>query len=215
MRIHILILSSIISLASFNAKAVVIGDKEWFPIKEIVGYSYNDFNTIFDTATGECDVEGCMLGGEVDLTGYTWATLEDVIKMWNAIPGQTNIATVPVNRKSTIIEEGVGMADLFYTFFEPVLNLDENFKSSTGIVRENGTTNPLTVVVQDSYGNEAHGKDFFTLFLPYDAFDERNQHHGAWIYKQVSTSSVPIPPSIALLATGLLGLGFVRLRLHS
>jgi len=73
-----LILTASLLLLSGQVGAVIIGDKDWRQITDTAGYTWDDFDAIFDTSTGACDIASCLLGGTVDLMGYTWADNSEV-----------------------------------------------------------------------------------------------------------------------------------------
>ena len=67
-----LIIGALVLLVSGQVGAVIIGDKDWRQVTGTTNYSWNDFDTIFDTTTGSCDAVGCLLSNgnsTVDLTG--------------------------------------------------------------------------------------------------------------------------------------------------
>jgi hypothetical protein len=61
-----------------GANAVAVADKDWLQFTSTTNFSWNDFDTIFDTDTGACDLVSCVIGGTIDLTGCVWASRADV-----------------------------------------------------------------------------------------------------------------------------------------
>ena len=58
---------------------VLIGEREWRQVADTKGISWNEVATVCDDSTGECS----GIVGSVDLTGWTWASVEDVNGLFN------------------------------------------------------------------------------------------------------------------------------------
>ena len=65
-----LLLALSLTVLSIKVNAVIIGDKDWLQLTATVDFSWNQWDAIFATTTGQCNVAVCQLGN-VDLTGYS------------------------------------------------------------------------------------------------------------------------------------------------
>lgn len=212
---------------SGTSSAVIIGDKDWLQVTATTKYSWNDFDTIFDSTTGACDVVECLLGGAVDLTGYIWANNEDVngILLSYGLPGLSS-----VNASNTSLQ-GVDGLDPLFSIFDPTFNNPATpFNQITGWTRNfDGAAAPFK-------GDVVSLKRFIE---PSDTNDEAQLSEiaatvatpmlGGWVYRtglvpdssiitgpvpdsSIITVPVPEPSIVTLFALGLLGLGVARRR---
>ena len=189
-----------------GANAVVVDGKDWRQVVDTTGYSWNDFDAIFDTTTGACDVVGCLLGGTVDLTGFTWASNADVSSMFDTYHAFTGIDN------NYVADHYVGLAptslDAMQSDFTPTNTIPASQRQTKGWTRHQLNTNSATVYgAHDSFGGsidvvyrEIHFGDAQII-----------SEIGGWAYKPVS--NVPVPAAIWLFGTALIGLvGFGKRR---
>ena len=86
LRLILLLAIFIQAIPSWGWGTVIIGDKEWYRTADISGYCREDFYTL--CPGGIC--EG-SLGGN-DLTGWTWASIEDVSDLFNHYIGSNKLS---------------------------------------------------------------------------------------------------------------------------
>jgi hypothetical protein len=72
-----------------TAQAVEIGDKDWRQLTDTIGITYNDLASIYDVPTGRLLDESRHMLGNIDFSGWTWATAQDVYEMYSFIVGKT------------------------------------------------------------------------------------------------------------------------------
>ncbi len=195
-----LIVAAIIS--SFPAKAVVIDGKDWLQITDTTGNSWVDFDAIFDTTTGECEVADCILNG-LDLTSHTWASNNEVDDLLSGLFGVDELSSLNSDSFRLL---GFGGAAPFSALFEntyvssQILTIgwtrSDSCCTGTGDSISVATGTGSSGLSQDSYGLKVHRNAF-------GAWDWM----GGWVYK-----SVPEPSITALFVVGLVGLGFAKLR---
>lgn len=204
--------ASFLLLVSAQANAVIIGDKDWKQVSETSGYSWSDFDAIFDISTGACNVSGCLLGGSIDLAGYVWANNVEVNDLFKFYIGGIGLTLLSIDSGVGV---GVNGLDSMFTEFTPT-QVSVNDEYIYGYTREqsNGLSfgdwmyarRDLDIVVaQDILFHEVHGSASIN-------YGTGLGQHGAWIYKTIAVNE---PSVIALLAAGLLVLGFARRKQRS
>ena len=124
----------IISLFStLQANAVIIGDKDWRQVTETTGFSWNDFDDVYDTTTGMYDGAGALLGGTggVSVEGWTWADNSEVNDLLVTLLSTGFPSTSP----NTAVILGAGGADPFFAIFDH-FDASENRDILTGWTRK-------------------------------------------------------------------------------
>jgi hypothetical protein len=93
MKIKLIHAASIL-LLSGQVGAVIIGDKDWRQVTDTTNNSWDDFDAVFDIATGQYDGAGLLLGGVggVDVSAYTWADNSEVNDLFISYLGGTGLA---------------------------------------------------------------------------------------------------------------------------
>jgi hypothetical protein len=193
--------------ASWNSFAGPIVDgREWYQPGDVLGYSWNQFNAI--CATGTCS--GLIAGTGPDLTGWTWASIYDLGKLFEALtphPGGIN------NYESIPPESMVWAFDFFELFtitnqiFTPV--------EAAGVL---GVTSTLAPTGEAYYGGVSAQVGFGGFQGQAITSDTVSLTEtwagGGWLYR---TAEVPVPATLPLLGIALLALGFnhKKRRLHS
>jgi hypothetical protein len=190
---------------SGTSSAVIIGDKDWRQVTETTGFSWNDFDAIFDTTTGACDAGGCLLGGTVDLNGYIWANNFEVNELLITYVGGAGIPNLAATSSVTY---GIGELDaMFGDFACTFCRSDEELIS--GLTREQNDVDGAfadriifdNCLIDDECTNDMAGLNTRSeVSVP-------TPIRGGWVYR-----NVPEPSIIALFAVGLFGLGFARRR---
>lgn len=180
-----------------TAYAGLIGDKDWLQPSDTTGYTWAQLDSIFDTTTGECDVIGCMLGS-TNLTGYTWATASEVTQMWNGLLG-TNFEIsdgamfLPTNGTNPL-----------YAKFNP-----------TFINQLNVMVRNVSAGTQDPYLFAVNGRtpqDYIGWYDGGGTSGTTPDRIGVALYKTVA---VPVPPTLAILALGMIWLVSRRFKKQS
>lgn len=70
---------------------VTVSGLDWLQPVDFTGYSWNDINTVCDATSGACN--GSLAGN--DLTGWTWASVDDVNGLFNHYIGYMALGPVP------------------------------------------------------------------------------------------------------------------------
>lgn len=71
------------------AQAVEIGDKDWRQLTDTMGVTYNELTSIYDVSTGHLLDESRYMIRNVNFSGWTWATAQDVYAMYSLVVGKT------------------------------------------------------------------------------------------------------------------------------
>ena len=192
-------------VVSFNVSAVIIGNKDWLQVTDTAGRSWNDFNAIFDNSTGACDTPGCLLASGVDLTGYTWASITEVRVLLD-----TYTSTALDQADSPFISQALSSgwnASLFGDF--AATNLFNDGNDILGFTRNSSSIGNGDVVRAVDYGSSYDPTQFPDLYLVQElSAGENRPFVGGWFYKDAveTPPSVPIPASVWLFGSGLIGL---------
>ncbi len=197
----------LISLTAGSASAallppVTVSGLEWLQPVDFIGYSWNDINTVCDASSGSCNGS---LGGN-DLTGWTWASVDNVNGLFNYYLGSTALGPGPDN----LIE--FGNSWIFSMTHDGFLltTPQEEFSRSAAISAIVRTLdfdgNPyLTLMVAAS----APPSTFVQWAYTDRGTLKGNQDGvtGSWFVRNATASSVPITNTLALMALGLCALG--------
>ncbi len=171
----------------------VINNKEWRQPIDFVGYSWADFNSICDNPGGKCN--GTLSGGP-DLTGWTWASRDTVLSLFEATTGY--------RMRHTNFEDNQWANNFFdVAGFERTDTFgDNNIKQTRGYT-SGATGSGANVLVFNIEGQElGYVGDGL---IPPGGLDLPEFETGAWLYKPV-----PLPAAAWLLGSALLGLGWLK-----
>ena len=208
-RIMIIMIALLSSLSSWVHAGVILDGKEWMQVIDTVNFTYND---AADTGSGPCSVITGLCNGTatrqgvtIDLTGWTWASNDDMASLFALItgapvsaftgPGQPNYSepAATANWAANFIDTDGGGPDqglfhataIFSSTDHAVFgltrtvvngNADRSYIRSTAVNAVAITGNPV-------------------------GLDISRSHTGLWFYRPVN---VPEPASLSLLVMGLL-----------
>ncbi len=201
LNIFVKAIAALTLLISLPVNAVIIGDKDWRQLTDITGFSWNDFDAVFDTSTGACDTVGCLVGGSLNLTGYTWASTNEVNDLFMFYTGGTGLDSLTLENS---IATGTGALDGLFVDFNPTFQLAAiEFRLLAGWTRDSSLDGKGHMVwANQVFSATSIGFDFIRPELG-------ELIKGGWVYSTVSESiSVPEPSIIVLFGLGLLGFGF-------
>jgi hypothetical protein len=199
-------------VGSSSAGPIVIVDgKDWLQPVDFLRLNWNDVSSKCNATTGACT--GVL--GSSDVTGYTWASVDDVNALFNYFLPDDPMGPGPMPEQP------------FSTgSFYPLL-LNAGFISTSlgepperlfvaGVTRSvlpNDTGSAYTAIA----GNYTGGPyDFATTNDATPKF-ARLRDSGSWFYRDPSTETVPLPATLPLLGIGLtvLGLSHRLRKLHN
>jgi hypothetical protein len=192
------------------AAGPIIGDKEWYQPADLLGYSWNDFNAI--CGGGACN--GLLSGAGPNLTGWTWASIDEVGELFAATsPHPGGIATYEVFGTQTYAN--------FITDTGFVRTTDDTLAISFGLTGIAGFTSTLLPGGETAYIGLAQmglgfpqGPPFASRFstetiYPINANTESEPYIGGWLYR---AAEVPVPATLWLIALGVVALRWSRFR---
>lgn len=202
-------LIGLLACLSNPAHAVMVGTTDWMQVTDTRGYSWNDFDAIFDTSTGLCDVAGCLLGGTVDVSGYQWASATEVAGLFQAY-GAGDGTAPPEFGQNVGVSLTPGAFDAMFADFTPTV-ASTSFQQINGLSRESAlywyTGQDVAVgleatryIVNLDSKNDEYWRQAFSM-------DYTNSNTGGWLYK---TAAVPEPAGLLLLLMGLVSLRLTR-----
>jgi len=188
---------------------VTVGGTEWLQPLDFVSYSWNDISTVCNSTTGVCSGS---LGGS-DLTGWTWASVDDMNALFNYYIGTLVMGPGP-SLNSAILTAATDwldsmLADGFLTTYEDLVNSNET--SISGKLRTSYPSNSTSSYVgrmvvfrpNASYQYATWADTTYTHIKAYPF-----SHYGAWLYRgDLGSISVPLTDTLALVGLGLCALG--------
>ncbi len=195
-----------------NAVPINVNGLEWLQPVDFVNLSWNDISPVCDPTSGACT--GLLNG--VDVTGYTWADVDDMNGLFNHYLGAEDTMGPGPDRFRTF---DIIAADTFFADGWEHQNLDTFFKDLFGWTRSSfdsalctglcGGLAGLQNVVFDPPG--FRNPDL--IFTDASRLKNRPQSNiGAWLYRDEPEQppQIPIPATLPLLGLGLAALGYNR-----
>ena len=181
------------------ADPVVVDDREWFQPADVTGFSWNEFNAICSPVCS-----GMPGGTGPDISGYTWASVDDVNALFHYF-----IGTAADFGPHSHLEVNSTWAPIFINDFVPFSFFGGSLDVVTGWVRTLRDPDFAYIPVLSNFipvdGEDRARTD------PFISVSNSSATRGAWLYRPVSVS-VPEPGTLALLSLGLFGMGLTRRR---
>jgi hypothetical protein len=176
--------------------------REWLDVNDTRFRSWDDTSAVCSAATGDCSGVLASNGSssDIDLTGYTWATGDDVRELFYEVAG---LPAGALDGYSAAFPIGAGYGANAFNLLEPTIQFDwgpafENILN--GLTR--GTyvgSDGLVHGISGIIDSPPFGSDHFTVDGGL-ATNIREISQGVFLYK-----AVPEPGTLALFALGLLG----------
>ena len=205
---------------------VTVNGVQWAQVADFTNLSWNDVSagtSGTDPTAGPCDETTGACSGTFngfDLTGWTWASIDDVGALFNYVTSAYNDGVDDaVHPGGVSVAVGAGIDTQWATAFFDVLGFaptlsDTSFRFVTAVTRNHqppglGTSVRAGQLVDITAGAalaDLATTDFFTLE------DARNANEGPLFFR---VAAVPTPPTLLLFAGSLAGLALVRRRHRS
>jgi PEP-CTERM motif len=199
--------------SSIAAPIVTVDGRDWLQPLDFVTLSWNDISSKCDATTGACT--GIL--GATDVTGYTWASVDDVNSLFNFIVGNntlgpgpdfafyayqtvfplfTTIGFLPTGSAESVNDNLTGFTRTIENY--PYVDPDEAF---IGRVESQCNFSCIETDVPD--------RDFTDTgsTIPLDVFG-----FGGWFFRASPQppTQVPTPATLSLMGLGLAALSFSR-----
>lgn len=200
---------------SHSASAVIIDGRDWRQPLETSNFSYNHAAAVCNVTTGVCNGAAVNPGQpSVDLTGWIWASENEVADLFRSLLGEPGAVFHPQNGYvgrngpqwvlDAIDIDGSGPDSGLFD----ATTLSASLEGVLGITR--------TVMLNSQQENAASRAIFRheiansqgrAIIANPTGFDAARQHTGLWLYK-----AVPAPSTLLLLLVSLLAITSRRIR---
>lgn len=185
----------VIMTTSVKATAGVIVDGlDWLQPKDFTNLGAWEVAKVCDESTGLCD--GVLNG--IDITGYRWATNEEVEDLFNS-----SLFDSRPNRATKLVERDSIWAPAILELFTPTLDFPDFYKAIYGVTRTQYQflqyAAPGIFDRTDWWENDLKITGIFAK-VPNDT---KGDGYGVWLYKQAS-NDIPEPSTYVLMALSLL-----------
>ncbi len=181
---------------------VAVNGLEWLQPVDFIGYTWGAINTVCDATTGSCN--GAL--GDNDLTGWTWASVDDINGLFNYYIGSLALGPGPDFTSAPFTDWLSGMTTDGFL----LTHIESEVRYIDGRLRDSFDT-----------GNAYTGEMFWSAFGPEifgsiaDSSDYTPKNSlicdcadtGAWFVRDPNATAVPITNTLALLGLGLFALG--------
>jgi hypothetical protein len=172
---------------------IIVDGKEWLQPKDFTDLSWNDINAVCPAAAGGVCSGSLNL---IDVTGYTWAALDQVNALFNAIIGANVLGPGP--DFANIAPAGTWFDEIVGAGFAPTLVVAFEAEYIFGLTR---TTRIIGIHEYAAVGAAITGNGQDSVTTEGGLFKaETDPDYGAWF---VRTASVPTPATATLMALGL------------
>ncbi|MCP3883062.1 MAG: hypothetical protein GY701_32385 [Sulfitobacter sp.] len=184
------------------AQPVIKDGKEWLQPADFVNLSWDDVAVVCDPGTGACS--GTL--GTTDVTGYTWASVDDVKGLFNAYG-----VTPPLAAIDQRLESGSSWAPLALSDFDPT-DIGKGSRAAWAWASDSPSSGfGYSPLIRDrSHANAYDDADAGS----YHSSVYATRSIGAWLYREPSSagpSPVPTAPTYVLIFT-VLGLLVIATR---
>lgn len=187
---------------------VTVGGTEWLQPLDFVNYTWNAISTVCDVTTGACNGS---LGGN-DLTGWTWADVDDLNALFNHYIGSPALGPGPSTISGDLGTDWVESmtADGFLSVIDVseleyiTGNLRTSFDATSTYLGRISTSRML-----DGFGNILFEQSFAVTSSTF-AKNALSSDTGVWFVRDPNAVSVPITDTLALVGAGLCALGFTN-----
>ncbi len=193
------------SASSALLPPVTAGGLEWLQPLNFTGYTWSAINTVCNATTGSCNGS---LGGN-DLTGWTWASVDDINGLFNDYIGSMTMGPGPDRATGystdwlwTMVADGFRLTASDGETAIIRGRLRDSFDANNGYIGEMFWSYSLICCDYDY--------DIATsnTYLGKNTLGFRSDDPGAWFVRDTNASSVPISNTMALMGLALCALGF-------
>jgi hypothetical protein len=184
------------AVAATAGPIVTVNGRGWLQPSDIF-FDYDTIRQTCSTITGACS----GLLGDIDLSGYTWADVDDVNGLLNYYLGGSLLGPGP-DRFTIDSFPGPDRAwAAFFGDFEPQ-ELTHGFTGLGGSVRDFSVTASVQINCGTAGGLNCRNSMFT---------DSPHQVIGGWFFKdEAPPIDTPIPATMLLVGLGLAALGYAR-----
>ena len=178
--------------SSYAMSGVIVGDKEWRQLTETHGLDWYQVSSVCSQLSGECD--GAV--GLVSFTGWTWASVFDVMALFNDYIGSDVLGPTLWTATGTYTDTDSLWAPQFFSDFQPN-RLEAPYPFAFGTSRSSVLRSAYAPLIYDSPTIDRAYIDNVSSYAVTNT--------GYWLYRPV-----PEPGTLGLLSLGLLGLAITR-----
>ena len=174
------VIYALLTSSSVAGDSVFAGDNEWLQPADFLGYPPSAVAQVCPPPSGLCS--GFLSGSNIDLTGYTWASLSDVIALFN----DEYDAEPPITSDSDYASFSRNVLDDFLpTFTSPSIDLDSSGLRALGVITTDFSTATGRYSTFDALFDVEGDSDFAWFILIGDTCPNcGNDRVGAWFWRE-------------------------------